>query len=256
MTKEEFYMAQSEIEKYGQEAALYEQLARYYQYTNPKKYMELYMKYHSAITKLVHVYEKRGSQEATLPSYMRIFHASPHTPAIDFLVNGQKVVKNISFKQHSPYLSLTQGQYRVDIVPVGNETPIFSALVPMMGNHSYTLAAISTDTHLQLQPMLDNTPLQSGQAKIRFLHFSSDTPAVHVSIKGGDYLFENVLFKQVTDYLQVSPGTADIEISLADTKKILVTIPDVKVEPNTIYTFALVGYSNQSPKLEAVVLTN
>ncbi|MDZ5610366.1 DUF4397 domain-containing protein [Bacillus pseudomycoides] len=249
-------MAQSEIEKYGQEAALYEQLARYYQYTNPKKYMELYMKYHNAITKLVHAYEKRDSQEAALPSYMRIFHASPHTPVVDFLVNGQKVVKNIAFKQYSPYLSLTQGKYRVDIVPVGNETPIFSALVPMMGNRSYTLVAIGTDTHIQLQPMLDNTPLQSGQAKIRFSHFSPDTPAVHVSIKGGDYLFENVLFKQITDYLQVSPGTADIEISLADTKKVLVTIPNVKVEPNTIYTFALVGYSNQSPKLEAVVLTN
>ncbi|PEY37173.1 hypothetical protein CN354_13280 [Bacillus cereus] len=249
-------MAQSEIEKYGQEVALYEQLARYYQYTNSKKYMELYMKHHNAITKLIHAYEKRDSQEAALPSYMRIFHASPHTPAVDFLVNGQKVIKNISFKQCSPYLSLSQGQYRVDIVPTGNETPIFSALVPMMGNHSYTLAAIGTDTHIQLQPMLDNTPLQSGQAKIRFSHFSPDTPAVHVSIKGGDYLFENVLFKQVTDYLQVSPGTADIEISLTDTKKVLATIPNQKVEPNTIYTFALVGYSNRSPKLEAVVLTN
>ncbi|MEY8347229.1 DUF4397 domain-containing protein [Bacillus cereus] len=249
-------MAQSEIEKYGQEAALYEQLTRYYQYTNPKKYMELYMKYHNAMTKLVHAYEKRDSQEATLPSYMRIFHASPQTPTIDFLVNGQRVIKNISFKQYSPYLSLSQGQYRIDIVPAGNETPIFSALVPMMGNHSYTLAAIGTDAHIQLQPMLDNTPLQSGQAKIRFSHFSPDTPAVHVLIKDGDYLFENVLFRQVTDYLQVSPGTADIEISLADTKKVLATIPNQKVEPNTIYTFSLVGYSHQSPKLEAVVLTN
>ncbi|KEK24051.1 DUF4397 domain-containing protein [Bacillus gaemokensis] len=249
-------MAQSEIEKYGQEAALYEQLARYYQYTNPKKHMELYMKYHTAMTKLVHAYEKRESQEATLPSYMRIFHVSPNTPAIDILVNGQKVIKNISFKQFSPYLSLTQGQYRIDIVPVGNEKPIFSALVPMMGNHSYTLATIGNEMHIQLQPILDNTHLPAGQAKIRFAHFSPDTPVVNVSLKDGDHLFENVLFKQITDYLQVSPGTADIEISLADTKKNLVTIPKVKVEANTIYTIAILGYSTQSPKIEAVVLTN
>ncbi|MED2515940.1 DUF4397 domain-containing protein, partial [Bacillus thuringiensis] len=38
-------MSQSEIEKYGQEVTQYEQLARYYQYSNPKKYIELYMKY-------------------------------------------------------------------------------------------------------------------------------------------------------------------------------------------------------------------
>ncbi|PEB51045.1 hypothetical protein CON65_10095 [Bacillus pseudomycoides] len=249
-------MAQSEIEKYGQEAARYEQLARYYQYTNPKKYIELSMKYHHAITQLVHAYEKRESQEATLPSHIRIFHASSHTPPIDILVNGQRVIKNISFKQLSPYFSLAQGQYRIDIVPVDNETPIFSALVPMMGNHSYTLAVLGNNSHIQLQPMLDNTHLPSGQAKIRFAHLSPDTPVVNVSLKDGDHLFENVLFKQITDYLQVSPGTADIEISLADTKKILVTIPKVKVEPNTIYTISLVGYSTQSPNVEAVILTN
>lgn len=44
-------MTQSEIEKYSQEAARYEQLARYYQYSNPKRYVELYMKYYDAITK-------------------------------------------------------------------------------------------------------------------------------------------------------------------------------------------------------------
>ncbi|MDM5154835.1 DUF4397 domain-containing protein [Bacillus sp. DX1.1] len=249
-------MSQSEIEKYGQEAAMYEQLAHYYKYTNPKKYMELYIKHHDAMTKLTHTYEKRISQEATQPSYVRIFHASPHTRPVDILINGQKVVKNISFKQYSPYLSLTQGQYRVDIIPVDSETPIFSALVPMMGNHSYTLAAIGNDTQMQLLPILDNTPLQSGQAKIRFVHLSPDTPAVSVSLKNGDHLFENVPFKKTTDYLQVSPGTADIDISLADTQKVLVTIPSLKVEPNTIYIITVIGYSNQSPKLEALVLTN
>ncbi|QWH17560.1 DUF4397 domain-containing protein [Bacillus mycoides] len=249
-------MTQSEIEKYGQEAARYEQLARYYQYSNPKRYVELYMKYHDAITKLVQAYEKRDSQEATLPSHMRIFHTAPHTPAVDIIINGQKVIKNISFKQFSPYLSLVQGKYRIDIVPVGSETPIFSALVPIMGNHAYTLAVVNSDNHLQLQPILDNTHLPSGQAKIRFAHFSPDTPVVNVNLKDGDHLFENVLFKQITDFLQVSPGTADIEVSLADTKKVLLTIPKFNVKPNTIYTISMVGYSTEDPKLETVILTN
>ena len=98
------------------------------------------MKYYDALSKLVQAYETRDSQEAALPSHIRIFHADPNIPAVDILVNGQKVIKNISFKQFSPYLSLVQGKYRIDIVPVGNETPIFSALVPIMGNHTYTLA--------------------------------------------------------------------------------------------------------------------
>ena len=139
-----------------------------------------------------------------LPSHIRIFHADPNIPAVDILVNGQKVIKNISFKQFSPYLSLVQGKYRIDIVPVGNETPIFSALVPIMGNHTYTLAAINSDNHLQLQPILDNTHLPAGQAKIRFAHFSPDTPVVNVDLKDGDHLFENVLFKQITDFCKLA----------------------------------------------------
>ncbi|WP_144611258.1 DUF4397 domain-containing protein [Bacillus cereus] len=249
-------MSQSEIEKYGQEAARYEQLARYYQFHNPKKYVELYMKYYDALTKLVQAYEKRDSQEAALPSHIRFFHSASNTPAVDILVNGQKVIKNISFKQFSPYLTLMQGKYRIDIVPVGNETPIFSALVPIMGNHTYTFAAINSDNHLQLQPMLDNTHLPTGQAKIRVAHFSPDTPVVNLDLKGGDHLFENVLFKQITDFLEVSPGTADIEVSLADNPSVLLTIPNFKVEPNIIYTISLLGYSTKDPKLEAVILTN
>ncbi|HHT7190094.1 TPA: DUF4397 domain-containing protein [Bacillus cereus] len=249
-------MSQSEIEKYGQEATRYEQLARYYQYSNPKKYVELYMKYYNALTKFVQAYEKRESQEATLPSHIRIFHSAPSTPAVDILVNGQKVIKNISFKQFSPYLSLIQGKYRVDIVPVGSDTPLFSAFVPIIGNHAYTLAAINSDNHLQLQPILDNTHLPSGQSKIRFAHLSADTPVVNVDLKDGDHLFENVLFKQITDFLQVSPGTADIEISLADNKNVLLTIPKFNVEPNMIYTISIVGYSTKEPKLEAIILTN
>ena len=81
-------------------------------------------------------------------------------------------------------------------------------------------------------------------------------PVVNVSLKGGDHLFENVLFKQITDFLEVSPGTADIEVSLADHQSVLLTIPDFKVEPNIIYTISILGYSTKDPKLEAVILTN
>lgn len=49
------------------------------------------------LQKLVQAYEKRDSQEATLPSHMRIFHTAPHTPAVDIIINGQKVIKKYFF---------------------------------------------------------------------------------------------------------------------------------------------------------------
>ena len=51
------------------------------------------MKYYDALTNLVQAYEKRNSQEAALPSHIRFFHSASNTPAVDILVNGQKVIK-------------------------------------------------------------------------------------------------------------------------------------------------------------------
>ncbi|MCP1123641.1 DUF4397 domain-containing protein [Bacillus sp. 3103sda1] len=254
-------MNPSEVEKYAQQAAMYEQLACYYKYINPQKYMELYLKHYNAMKQFVQAYEQSRislphSSEQSLPSQVRILHASPDAPTVDIVINGQKVVKNISFKQHSPYLSLTQGQYRIDIVPAGDETPIFSALVPVMGNHVYTLAVAGNVDKLQLLPLIDNTPLPYGQAKIRFVHLSPDTPEVDVALKDGEKLFEKAAFKQVIDFLQVSPGVADIEVSVAGTKNVVLTIPEVKIEGNKIYTIVALGYANKSPKLETVFLTN
>ncbi|MFI8707178.1 DUF4397 domain-containing protein [Bacillus sp. NPDC077411] len=254
-------MNSSEIEKYAQQAAIYKQLACYYKYTNPQKYIEVYLRHYEAMKQLVQAYEQSRvsppySSEQALPSYIRILHASPDSSAIDIVINGQKVVKNISFKQYSPYLSLTQGQYRVDIVPAGGETPIFSTLTPVMGNHTYTLAAVGNVNKLQLLNLTDNTPLPYGQAKIRFVHLSPDAPQVDVALKDGEKLFEKVSFKQSTDYLQVSPGVADIEIAAAGTKDIILTIPEVKIEANKIYTVVTLGYAHKSPKLESLFLTN
>ncbi|MCM3737452.1 DUF4397 domain-containing protein [Bacillus cytotoxicus] len=250
-----------EGEKYAQQATMYEQLACYYKYTNPRKHMEAYLKHYEAMKQVVQAYEQNRvsqpySSEQSLPSYVRILHASPDSSAIDIVINGQKVVKNISFKQYSPYLSLIQGQYRVDIVPAGEETPIFSALAPVIGNHAYTLAAAGNIEKLQLLYLTDNTPLPFGQAKIRFVHLSPDAPQVDVALKDGENLFEKVIFKQATDYLQVSPGVADIEISAAGTKDVILTIPEVKIEANKIYTMVALGYVNKSPKLESLFLTN
>ncbi|HDX9589789.1 TPA: DUF4397 domain-containing protein [Bacillus pseudomycoides] len=254
-------MNTSEVGKYVQKAAIYEQLACYYKYTNPQKYIEAYLKHYEAMKQFVQAYENSRvspphSSEQSLPSYVRILHGSPDSSAVDIVINGQKVVKNISFKQYSPYLSLTQGQYRVDIVPAGGETPIFSTLVPIMGNHAYTLAAIGNADKLQLLTLTDNTPLPFGQAKIRFVQLSPDAPQVDVSLKDGEKLFEKVSFKQATDYLQVSPGIADIEITATGTKNVILTIPEVKIEANKIYTIVALGYVNKSPKLESLFVTN
>lgn len=251
----------NELEKYVQQASMYGQLACYYKYMNPQMYVYVYTKYFEAMRQVVHTYEQgrispTSMSQATQPSYLRMFHASPDIPLIDIMINGKKMIKNLSFKQYSPYLSFAQGQYRLDIVPTETEQPIFSTLIPVMGNHSYTLAVTGTEEKVQTLPLLDSTPLPSGKAKLRFVHLSPDVPAVDVFLKDGDSLFEKVSFREVTDYVQVSPGVANIEIYPASLKNVILTIPETEITENKLYTIALIGYRNKSPKLETLILTN
>lgn len=251
----------NELEKYAQQASIYEQLACYYKYTNPQMYMYVYAKHVEAIQQVVHTYEKNrispsAMSQATQPTYLRVFHSSSDLPRIDIMINGKKMIKNLSFKQCSPYLSFGQGQYRLDIAPAETEQPIFSTLVPIMGNHAYTFAVTGSETKVQTVPILDSTPLPSGKAKLRFIHLSPDTPAVDVFLKDGESLFEKVSFQEATDYVQVSPGVVNIEVYLTGLKNSILSIPETEIMENKLYIIALIGHQKKSPNLEAIFLTN
>jgi hypothetical protein len=260
MNKEVDKLFQTEAHKYAFEASMYEQLACYYKYSNPQKYMEYYLKHYEAVQKLMKAYNTGRMvhpQGQMQPAKVRVLHASPNAPAVDVYVNGKRVLQNVVFKQYSDYLSLPQGQYRIDIHAADTQSsPVLSAIVPVMSNTAYTIAAAGDLNKLQLLPFVDSTYLPYGQAKVRFAHLSPDAPAVDIVIKGGDILFPNVSFKQVTEYIQVSPGTADLEVRVAGTKNVVLSLPDTKIEPNKVYTIYAVGYANKEPKLEALFLTN
>nr|WP_155890947.1 DUF4397 domain-containing protein [Ectobacillus panaciterrae] len=239
---------------------MYEQLACYYKYSNPQKYMEYYLKHYEAVQKLIKAYHANRiahPQGQAQPAKVRVLHASPNAPAFDMYVNGQRVLQNLTYKQSSNYLSLPQGQYRIDIYTAGTQaSPILSAIVPVMNNTAYMVAATGDASKLQLLSFVDSTYLPYGEAKIRFAHLSPDAPAVDVTMKDGEVLFPNVSFKQITEYLQVSPGTADLEVRTAGTKNAVLSLPNTKIQPNKVYTIYAVGYANKEPKLEALFLTN
>ncbi|MFC6603424.1 DUF4397 domain-containing protein [Ectobacillus funiculus] len=75
-------------------------------------------------------------------------------------------------------------------------------------------------------------------------------------MKDSDILFANVPFKQATEFLEVSPGGADLDVHVAGMKNVILSLSDVKVEANKIYNIYAIGFTNKEPKLEALFLTN
>jgi len=245
---------------HGSKAWMYDQLAQYYKYSNPQKHIEFYIKHYEETKKLIAIYEQKRSQSASVsmqPAKIRILHASPNASAVDVYVNGQRILQNITFKQHSNYIPFPQGQYRFDVYPTNTQSsPLFSAIVPAMGGYIYTIAVAGDISKLQLLSFVDNTYLPYGEAKIRFVHLSADAPAVDLAMKESDILFSNVPFKQATEFLQVSPGSAHLDVLVTGMKNVILSLSDVKVEANKIYSVYMIGFANKEPKLEALFLTN
>ncbi len=255
-------MFEKEADKYAFEAAMYDQLACYYKYSNPQKHMEFYMKHLDAVQKLVHAYNQgrntgQPQPPQIHPAKVRLLHVSPDAPAVDIYMNGQRVLQNISFKQFSDYVTVPQGQYRVDVYLTGTaEAPVLSALIPVMSRMAYTVAVGGEVSKLQVIPYADSTYLGYGKTKVRFIHLSPDAPAVDAAIKGGDVLFPNVSFKQAAEYMTFTPGTVDLEVRAAGTNNVVLALPNTKLDENKVYTVYAVGFTGKEPKLEALFLTN
>ncbi|WP_044895030.1 DUF4397 domain-containing protein [Bacillus alveayuensis] len=240
-------------EKYAQKAAMYDLLACYYKYTDPNKHMMYYQKHYEYMKKLSASEQVRDQEETANLAMVRVFHASPNAPAVDVYINGQKVLQELKYKHISRYLKVPTGQYRIDIYPSGQTTsPVLSEMVYILPSLRYTVAAIGSVNNLKLLPFFDNPYVSSGETKVRFAHLSPDAPAVDIAVKGGNVLFKNVRYKEVSDYVKVSPNQKmDLEVRVAGTDNVVLTVPNVRFDSNKSYT---IGATGEPSSLEAVLI--
>ncbi|MDP4171687.1 MAG: DUF4397 domain-containing protein [Bacillota bacterium] len=188
-------------------------------------------------------------------STIRLIHAAPQAANVDVYVNENKIVKNFSFKQISSYFTLPPGKYQIDVYPEGNMTEaVISKKIEAVDGKSYTLAVIEGEKHLRLISYLNEAMVPHNETKIRFIHLSPDAPAVDIAVPNGDVVFENVSYKQATNYLALTPMTIDLEARVTSTKQIALSLPKLKFRPNVAYSIIAVGYAKEKPELETLII--
>lgn len=239
---------------YLNKAAMYDLLSGYYKYTDSSMHIHYYQK-HLKYMRLALQAQRADMTTSTQPSYVRVLHAVPDAPNVDVYVNGNRVLRDVAFKDVSDYLTLPAGKYHIDVYPAGTSvTTVISKKVKIDPGKIYTLAAVGTLNKLQLLPFIDDPTVPGGETKVKFIHLSPDAPSVDIAVKGGDVIFPNVSFKQATDYLGLTPMTVNLEARVAGSKNTVLSVPNVKLTPNQAYTIVAVGLANGTPELEAILL--
>lgn len=190
-------------------------------------------------------------------SYIRVLHASPNAPAVDVYVNNVPTFRNIPYRKFSDYVSLPGGGlYNIKIFPVGtNVNPIINKNLFIPEGKIFTVAAIGEPSAISLFPIEDTplTPIVPGKASVRFVHLSPDAPSVDITLPNGTKLFSNIAYKGVTKYIPVSAGKYTIQARVAGTDKIVLTVPNISVNPNKFYTVYAVGFASKTPGLQVLI---
>jgi Domain of unknown function (DUF4397) len=151
---------------------------------------------------------------------VRAAHLIPDAPAVDVLVNGNVVLKDVPYKAVSDYLMVDAGTYKISINQAGTATELLTIDAKVEAGKAYTVAAIGTldaaDTQdPRLTAYVDNPVASSDTAKLRVIHASPTTPAVDVNLKGAaaaDAPIKNLAFPDASSYLDLPGGTYDFVV--------------------------------------------
>ncbi|KOA19218.1 hypothetical protein CLHOM_23240 [Clostridium homopropionicum DSM 5847] len=189
-------------------------------------------------------------------SYIRIFHASPDAPPVDVYANGNLIAKNLTYKEFTQYIPVSTGSYNITVYPSGQTTnPIINSNIYIPENAVFNVAAIGNLPNISLYTIPEPTAAQKfGRPCIRFIHLSPNAPAVDIKLSDGTKVFNNVGYKDITDYACVPSGTYTFTVSPAGTNNVLLTVPNIRLEPDNYYTIYAVGQVGKDPTLEVIVV--
>lgn len=213
--------------------------------------------YHNLISRVVVMYNNMSYIQSEMSvGYVRVMHAVPDAPNVDIYANDNLIIDNLSYGEYTDYLMVPEGTYRISVSVAGTEdSPILANMVTVNNNAILTVAAVGTLSDIGLLGITDvNEEGDQDKAMIRFLHLSPDAPAVDITLPDGTVIFSNVSFRHITSYTEVTPMNYTLQVRVAGTQDVVLTVPDLNLDPDRYYTVYAIGLVGEDPELEALLL--
>lgn len=189
-------------------------------------------------------------------SYTRLLHASPDTPPVDIYVNGNLIVKNLSYKQFAGYYTVAPCRYHIQIFTAGKgEVLIAEGCFEICPRSAVTFALIGcTVCLLAIQEVYAICKHMRARCKayVRFVNLSPNSHVLDVAFTGGTTLFRSVPYRAHTRYIPVEPGIYAFQLKPAGSGMAGLTMPTVTIEQGKAYSVYAVGLVGGEPPLETI----
>jgi Domain of unknown function (DUF4397) len=194
-----------------------------------------------------------------------IVHASPDAPGVNVSLDGSVVssLGTLTFPNSTPYTSLPASkEIKVGIRVPAATSDVVTAALTLKKDVNYTVLAINKVANVGFLSFDDTELLKApaaGNVKIRFIHASPDAPGVDITAKGSTAkIFDNVTFKNAAT-VETKAGTLDLDVKVAGTQTVALSLAGVKLDAGKIYTvFArgLLTTTVDAQKLGATIIVN
>jgi hypothetical protein len=193
-------------------------------------------------------------------AYLSVINASPGSQPVDFFLDQNRGnAYPIGYGQGLDYIQARIGKRTAAFYAAGTQQLIKSDTTTLEADKFYTLYltnAAATPDFVLLRDEL--TRPAAGMATIRLVNVSATAPAVDLAIKQGAVLVANKAYKGFSPFVPVQGNTYTLEIREAGTANVLLTLTDVKLSNNGVYTVWLQGVraATDVTKLTALIQTN
>jgi hypothetical protein len=187
-------------------------------------------------------YASTAAPHATTDGWVRLANLSPSVGTCDMylysLSNPQAliVLHDVNYGQVSSYTSLPAGDYTIDMRLANQPATspaVASAALMMMGNMQYTVAAMGTGTHRQVQVIDDSNSVPAGKTAVRILQAASLT-MVSAEV-GQQQVGSNLKFGDITSYQTVGSGTQVVSLDTSDGR----ARANIALSPNSTHTLVV-----------------
>jgi hypothetical protein len=190
---------------------------------------------------------------------VKVVHASPDAPGVDLLVDNSVAGSNLTFPNNTGYLEVEAGTRNIKVNVAGTSTTVIEADLPISPNLVYSVFAVDEVAKLSPLVIVDNlTAPAAGNAHIRFMHLSPDAPAVDITTTDGTVVFGNYEFKGYSDFTPLPAGTYDLQVRLAGTDTVVLSLSGISLMDGSIYTVFAKGFvaGTDSQALGAEIIVN
>jgi len=174
-------------------------------------------------------------------SLVRILHAVPYGDEVDVYINGFPFYNDIRFAQFTPYIYVPEGEHIFSVyVKDEKDKPLTEAKIQVNCDELITMPIILNESGLELLSIPEEMEIPSGiESKFKFVHLVPDAPAVNI-LMDGEKIFNNVKYKDYTDYKEIQPKEYKMDIEVVENNKIAIS-NKVNINPTRIYTFYAIG---------------